>query len=157
MLVKHGSIERINHFTFKSHGDSQYLEGRIDITQRGAGFVSIDGHERDIYIAPPNTNRALQNDHVKIKIIKEGASRDEGVVVEVIKRDKVLFVGELRISRKEAVLIPDNNRMGVEIIIPLSKINGAKHGQKVLTKITAWPKGSNTPYGEVSADIRSIW
>ena len=41
--------------------------------------------------------------------------------------------------------------MGVEIIIPLSKINGAKHGQKVLTKITAWPKGSNTSYGEVSA------
>ena len=151
MLVKHGSIERINHFTFKNLGDSQYLEGRIDITQRGAGFVSIDGHERDIYIAPPNTNRALQNDHVKIKIIKEGASRDEGVVIEVIKRDKVLFVGELQMSRKEAVLIPDNNRMGVEIIIPLSKINGAKHGQKVLTKITAWPKGSNTPYGEVSA------
>ena len=106
MLVKHGSIERINHFTFKSLGDSQYLEGRIDITQRGAGFVSIDGHERDIYIAPPNTNRALQNDQVKIKIIKEGSSRDEGIVVEVIKRDKVLFVGELRISRKEAVLIP---------------------------------------------------
>ncbi len=150
MLVKHGSIERVNHFTFKSLQNSQYLEGKIDITQRGAGFVSVDGQERDIYIAPPNTNRALQNDQVRIKIIKEGKSRDEGVVVEVLKRDKVLFVGELRIARKDAILIPDNHRMGTEIIIPLSKTNGAKHGQKVLAKITAWPKGSNTPYGEVS-------
>jgi ribonuclease R len=150
MLVKHGSIERVNHFTFKSLQNSKYLEGNIDITQRGAGFVSVEGEERDVYIAPQNTNRALQNDQVRIKIIKEGKSRDEGVVVEVLKRDKVLFVGELRISRKDAVLIPDNHRMGTEIIIPLSKTNGAKHGQKVLAKITAWPKGSNTPYGEVS-------
>ena len=150
MLVKHGSIERVNHFTFKSLQNSKYLEGNIDITQRGAGFVSVEGDERDVYIAPQNTNRALQNDQVRIKIIKEGKSRDEGVVVEVLKRDKVLFVGELRISRKDAVLIPDNHRMGTEIIIPLSKTNGAKHGQKVLAKITAWPKGSNTPYGEVS-------
>ena len=90
MLVKHGSIERVNHFTFKSLQNSKYLEGSIDITQRGAGFVSVEGEERDIYIAPPNTNRALQNDQVRIKIIKEGKSRDEGVVVEVLKRDKVL-------------------------------------------------------------------
>ena len=45
MLVKHGSIERVNHFTFKSLQNSQYLEGKIDITQRGAGFVSVDGQE----------------------------------------------------------------------------------------------------------------
>ena len=151
LLVKHGSIQRVNHFTFKDLQDSAYLEGKIDITQRGAGFVSCEGNERDIYIAPPNTNRALQNDQVKIKIIKQGKSRDEGVVIEVLQRDKVQFVGELRIHNKEAVLVPDNSRMGIQIIIPLSKINGAKQGQKVLAKITAWPKGSNTPFGEVSA------
>ena len=150
-LVKHGSIDRINHFTFRNIQNTSYLEGKIDITQRGAGFVSCEGHQRDIYIAPQNTNRALQHDQVRIKVIKVGKSRDEGVVVEVLKRDKVLFVGELKISRKDALLIPDNNRTGVEILIPLSKINGAKHGQKVLAKITAWPKGSNTPFGEVSA------
>ena len=150
-LVKHGTIERINHFTFRNKQNTAYLKGKIDITQRGAGFVSVESRQRDIYISPQNTNRALQNDQVKIKIIKEGKSRDEGVVLEVIQRDKVQFVGELRISNKEALLVPDNSRMGIEIIIPLSKINGAKHGQKVLAKITAWPKGSNTPFGEVSA------
>ena len=39
-LVKHGSVERINHFTFKAKGNKLYLEGKIDITQRGSGFIS---------------------------------------------------------------------------------------------------------------------
>ena len=150
-LVRHGSIERVNHFTFKGLQNKTYLEGRIDITQRGAGFVSCEGYSRDIYIAPQNTNRALQNDNVKIKVIKEGKSRDEAIVVQVLKRDKEQFVGELRIRNKDAMLVPDNSRMGIEIIVPLSKINDAKHGQKVLVKISTWPKGSNTPYGEVTA------
>jgi len=150
-LVRHGSIERVNHFTFKGLQNKTYLEGRIDITQRGAGFVSVESRQRDIYISPQNTNRALQNDQVKIKIIKEGRSRDEAIVVQVLKRDKEQFVGELHIRNKDAMLVPDNSRMGIEIIVPLSKINDAKHGQKVLVKISAWPKGSNTPYGEVTA------
>jgi len=150
-LVRHGTIERVNHYTFKGLQNKTYLEGRIDITQRGAGFVSCEGYSRDIYISPQNTNRALQNDNVKIKIIKEGRSRDEAIVVQVLKRDKEQFVGELHIRTKDAILIPDNSRMGIEIIVPHSKINEAKHGQKVLVKISAWPKGSNTPYGEVMA------
>ena len=41
-LVKHGSIDRINHFTFRNIQNTSYLEGKIDITQRGAGFVSCE-------------------------------------------------------------------------------------------------------------------
>ncbi len=43
ILFKHGSIDRVNHFTFKAKSNLQYLEGQIDITQRGAGFVSCEG------------------------------------------------------------------------------------------------------------------
>ena len=151
VLVKHGSIERINHYTFKAKSDLKYLEGQIDITQRGAGFVSCDGHEKDFYISPHNINKALNGDLVKIKVIKQGQSRDEAVVVEVLKRDKVQFVGALRILDKHAVLIPDNPRLGLDIEIPKNKIANAKNGDKVLVKITTWPQGREIPFGEVTA------
>ena len=151
VLVKHGSIERINHYTFKAKSDLKYLEGQIDITQRGAGFVSCDGHEKDFYISPHNINKALNGDLVKIKVIKQGQSRDEAVVVEVLKRDKVQFVGALRILDKYAVLIPDNPRLGLDIEIPKNKIANAKNGDKVLVKITTWPQGREIPFGEVTA------
>ena len=53
LLVKHGSIQRVNHFTFKDLQDSAYLECKIDITQRGAGFVSCEGHEREDVLRSP--------------------------------------------------------------------------------------------------------
>ncbi|MDA9987320.1 hypothetical protein N9E11_04770, partial [Crocinitomicaceae bacterium] len=151
VLFKHGSVDRINHFTFKAKSNLQYLEGQIDITQRGAGFVSCEGYEKDFYIAPQNINKALQRDSVKIKVIKQGRSRAEAVVVEVLKRDKVQFVGALRILDKHAVLIPDNPRLGLDIEIPKNKIGNAKNGDKVLVKITTWPQGREIPYGEVTA------
>ncbi len=150
-LAKNRLIVRIDHSTFAFPRNSKLLEGTIDITQRGAGFVSCEGYDRDIFIAPQNTNRALQNDFVKIKIIKEGRSRDEGIVTEIVKREKEQFVGELLIRGKNAILVPDNVRTGIEIVVPSSKLNGAKHRQKVLVKITTWPKASNTPYGEVTS------
>ena len=151
ILFKHGSIDRVNHFTFKAKSNLQYLEGQIDITQRGAGFVSCEGYDKDFYISPQNINKALQRDTVKIKVIKQGRSRDEAMVVEVLKRDKVQFVGALRILDKHAVLIPDNHRLGLDIEIPKNKISTAKNGDKVLVKITTWPQGRETPYGEVTA------
>jgi len=151
VLVKHGSVERVNHYTFKAKSDLKYLEGQIDITQRGAGFVSCEGHDKDFYISPQNINKALQGDTVKIKVIKQGRSRDEAVVIEVIKRDKVQFVGVLRILDKRAVLIPDNPRLNLDIEIPKNKIANAKNGDKVLVKITTWPEGREIPFGEVTA------
>jgi choice-of-anchor B domain-containing protein len=46
-------------------------------------------------------------------------------------------------------MVPDNARSGVEIKIPLEKLNGAQNGEKALVKITVWPKSAERPYGEV--------
>jgi ribonuclease R len=40
-------------------------------------------------------------------------------------------------------------KTGTDIYIPKEKLNGAKNGDKVLAKITIWPKSSKNPYGEV--------
>ncbi len=154
-LVKHGSVERINHFTFKAKGNKLYLEGKIDVTQRGSGFITCEGYDKDFYVAPQNTNKALHGDLVKIKVIKQGRSRAEAVVVEVLKRDKEQFVGVLNIMEKFAILIPDNPRLGMEIQVPRTKLNEAKNGDKVLVKITTWPQGRETPFGEVTAVLGS--
>ena len=50
---------------------------------------------------------------------------------------------------KHALLIPDNSRTGVEIIIAKENLNGAKNRDKALVKITVWPKTSEHPFGEV--------
>ncbi len=39
--------------------------------------------------------------------------------------------------------------MPVDIFIPISNLNGARNGQKVIARITEWPPQSENPFGEV--------
>ncbi len=150
-LATQGSIKRANHFTFTLSGASNIFEGKIQITQRGAAFVICDGIEKDIFIAPQNVGQAMTGDIVKVRVFKQGPKRDEGAVVEVKERERVQFVGTLHFRERNVLLIPDNSKSGIEIIIANENLNGAKEGEKVLAKIVAWPKSSKTPYGEVIA------
>ena len=131
----------------KNHG----VEGRIELTNRGAGFVITDDEEADIYIAPQNIGQALGGDRVRVHITGRGKTRLEGVVVEVLERERSQFVGTIEMHEKFAFLIPDNLKAGTDIYISKEKLNGAKQGDKVLVKITVWPKTSGNPYGEVIA------
>jgi ribonuclease R len=126
------------------------VEGLIEFTPRGAAFLVVDGRETDVYINPKNTGKALPGDRVKVKIIKRGTNRDEGKVMQLVEREKVYVVGVMQITEKTAFLVPDNQRMRVDVFIPKNKLNGARHGQKAMVKILDWPEGAESPFGEVA-------
>ena len=152
-------LEELKHEKFlssMSHGDyklnqtSNFSEGVLQITQRGAGFVVTDNKEDvDVFIAPHNLNQGLGGDRVKAQITKQGKSRNEGIIVDVIERERSQFVGTIELSDKFAFLIPDNSRVGTDIFIPKEKLKKAKNGDKALVKITKWPKSADNPFGEV--------
>ena len=148
-LSKQGVIQRQGHGVYSSGIKEETIEGYIELTARGAGFVVTDDEQEDIYIAPQNIGQALNSDRVKIRIIKRGKTRLEGVVVSVINRERTQFVGTIEMHDTFAFLIPDNIKSGTDIFIPKEKLHGAKQGNKVLAKITVWPKSSKNPYGEV--------
>ncbi|MEN9699242.1 MAG: hypothetical protein RLZZ301_440 [Bacteroidota bacterium] len=149
VLASKKAIRRINHHTFILGNPDAFEEGHIQITQRGAGFVSVPGREKDIYISPANVGQALNGDRVKVRVFKQGESRDEGAISEVLERERIQFVGTLKIRNNDALLVPDNHRSGIEIKIPFEKLNGAQDGEKALVKITVWPQSAERPYGEV--------
>jgi ribonuclease R len=125
------------------------VEGRIEITMRGAGFVITDDEQADIYIPPNQVGQALSGDRVRVRIMKTQKSRMEGVVTEVLERERTQFVGTIEMHEKFAFLVPDNLKAGTDIYIPKEKLKGAKNGDKALVKITVWPKSADNPYGEV--------
>ena len=125
-------------------------EGVIEITQRGAGYVTVEGLDKDVFIAKPNTGQAFNGDQVAIKILKRKGKRVEGQVLEVISRKKTHFVGVIEKNEKFAFLVPDDPRMDVDLFIPLSKLNGAHHGYKAVVELTDWPKDSKSPFAKVT-------
>ena len=148
-LAKRHIIKQISHHSYKLEKGKNIIEGRIELTQRGSGFVVQEGGEKDIFISPNNTNQAMHNDKVSVRLINIGKGRPEGVVIKVIDRNKTQFVGTLKIIGNKTILIPDNVRSGVEIEIVDNKLSTAVNGVKALVKITVWPQSSARPFGEI--------
>lgn len=126
-----------------------HLTGTVDMTASGAAYIIVEGKEQDIYVAPRNTNGAIQGDKVRVRIIQERGKKPEGIVEEVLERSKTEFVGTLQLSREFAFLVPDSSKVPFDIHIPLSAIKNAKDGQKAVARITEWNRGRKNPQGEI--------
>lgn len=127
-----------------------FITGRVDLTMKGSAYVISDDLEDDIYITPKNLNHALNGDLVKVLMYAQRKNKKpEGEIVEVLERAKTEFVGTIELSKNFGFLIPDNRKMLVDIYIPKESLNGARHGQKALARITDWPEQASSPFGEV--------
>lgn len=149
-MVDSGFLKRTSYSTYTLNTNNSIMEGRLQMTTRGAGYIVLDGPKKDdVYVHPKNINHALDGDLVSFQYLKRGKGKVEGIITEVLEREKSQFVGTVEIHDHFAFFIPDNSRVGTDIYIAKEKLNGAKNGDKVLVKILVWPKSSDSPYGEV--------
>ncbi|MEX1189559.1 MAG: ribonuclease R [Bacteroidia bacterium] len=136
-------------FRFTSMGSS-FIDGIMDLTNSGAGYVkSIDSTE-DIYIREAYKLNALNGDKVRVHLFaRRKGKKPEGEVVEILERSKTEFVGIVQMSAKFAFVVPDSNKMPIDIFVPLGDLKGAKNNEKVLVRMLDWPDQAKNPFGEV--------
>jgi ribonuclease R len=126
--------------------------GKLEVTRSGMGFVIVEGQERDIMVKRERMGTALNGDEVRVEVHERGkkfGSRQEGTVIEVIRRKQSEFSGRLDVQPHFAFMIPDSDKMPVDVFIPLHLLNGAKHADKVIVKIVEWNEKAKSPVGEV--------
>lgn len=147
--VKLNFLKAVGHGAYTLNAEGNFIEGIIQMTARGAGFLIPDEGAEDIFIPPGSLQQALDGDRVKVQLKKQGKGRKEGFVIDVIERERTQFVGTIQLEKDYGFLIPDNSRVGTDIYIPKEKLKKAKNGEKALVRITKWPKTADNPYGEV--------
>lgn len=157
-LATNGELERLGRGKFKVNpvklseekGFKPFITGKVDMKQTGKAYVITPELGEDIYISPNNTGHALHGDTVKVRLFpKRKGHKPEGEIVEVLQRAKTHFVGTLEKTGKFAFMISESPTMPYDIFIPPQYLNNAKHGQKVVVKMTDWPEHANNPFGEV--------
>ena len=149
-LKRQEKITEISRGKYIINNKAHYFEGKIDITSRGNAYVICEDLEHDIYIPSRNLNKALNNDIVKVYVYNRRKNKkQEGDIVEILKRDKSSFVGVLQLSKNFGFVVPDDPKMYSDIFISESKLNGAKNGDKVLVEMKDWPDNSKNPFGEI--------
>ena len=125
------------------------IVGKFSANSSGSAYLVSNDLPKDIYIHAKNTNKSLHLDTVKVKVIPGNGRNIEGEVIEIIERFREEFVGVIQISPRFAFFVPDSNKLPIDFFIPLSKIMGAKDGQKVIAKMTEWKDDAKNPNGEI--------
>ncbi len=149
-LTEKQLVEETDRGKYRWKQSQKTLTGKVDMMQSGSAYIiPTEGDDGDIYVQQNKLLGALHGDIVSVQVYKTRSGRKrEGEVAEVIKRSRSEVVGTIQIKEKFGFLVPDNQKFGADIFVPENALKGAKDGEKVVVKITAYPMGSN-PKGEV--------
>ncbi len=151
-MEKEGQIIKTRTNTYGVPERMNLVVGKLQSTAKGYGFVIPDNKElKDIYISSDDLNGAMNRDKVVVRLTKIGTDtrKPEGEIIRIIERTNNTIVGTFEKSRNFGFVVPDDNRIGMDVFIPKSQINGAKDTQKVVVEITKWPTGRRSPEGKV--------
>lgn len=149
LMISQGKIILDSKGRYRTPGDDIKI-GVFSGTQKGFGFVILEGDEEDVYIHESATMGALHGDKVMIMIKEEQTGRrKEGTVVQIIERGKNEIVGTFQKSKNFGFVVPDNQKFTKDIFIPKDSSMGAVSGHKVVAKITNFGSGTQNPEGKV--------
>ncbi len=157
-LVTEGKLIITNKQKYILNEDKNYLVGTFVSHPKGFGFVEIEGRDDDIFIPVDFTNGAFHGDtvSVNIKVEKSGERREEGEVVQVLKRGIDTLIGTFQKSKNFGFVVPDHKKLTKDIFIQNGKTNGAVNGHKVVVKILNWGREGKNPEGVVMSIIGHI-
>lgn len=119
----------------------------FDANPRGFGFLILEEGE-DLFVPAPKTSGAFHKDTVLYRRVPN--TEDEAEIVKVLSRGMTEIVGTFDFSSKTGFVVPDERKFISDVYIPKNKKRDAIDGQKVVVKITDYPKDNrNNPSGEI--------
>lgn len=153
-LTEAGSIHKSSRNEYYSTSEPEYVLGYVDYVNPRFAFIIPEHQEKspeDILVKEYDLKNALDGDLVKVMIYpkKNRNGRQEGRVVEIVKRDRDEFVGRVEISPRFAFVVPDFKKMHHDIFIKKGDLMDVEHNQKVVVQITEWRDGDKNPTGKV--------
>jgi ribonuclease R len=126
------------------------VRGKVQGHADGFGFLVPEEGSDDLYLSARQMRQVFHGDEVLARVSGvDRRGRLEGTIVEVLQHNTEEVVGRCYFDQGIALLIPDNPRLGHEIILPEGETGNARHGQYVNVEITAQPGWRSRPTGRV--------
>lgn len=145
-------------------------EGTYCATDKGYGFVNVEGFTRDVFVSERFTNYAFHGDKVLIELLTPGPLYDgetsesghqpksrEAKIVKVIEHSITQIVGTFEeIRNGYGFVIPDKGTLASDLYIPKGNTMDAVTGQKVLAEISDYGEFKRSPEGRIVQIIGDI-
>lgn len=145
---------RVTDTSYRLNLQGQVLEGTFIRKSNGKNSFQPDGTDQPpVFIAERNSMFALDGDRVQVTMV---ARRDhhikEAVVTQILERRKQQFVGKVSVEHDVTYVTPEGENVYKDIIVPKRLVHKAKPNDKVVVRVTEWPKeGRGHIIGEIIA------
>jgi len=150
-LVRDGSLVLLKGDRYGLSSLMHLVTGTLTIHPDGFGFVKpATGEEPDIFIPPKGLKGAAHRDRVVVRIEEKKGRRLEGSILRVLERGNRLVVGTFRRGRNVSLVVPEDERLIFEVIVPRKATLRARDGDVVVCEILEHPKDGRDPEGRVS-------
>ena len=126
------------------------LKGTVIGHREGFGFLQVDGQKEDLFIPNHQMQRVMHGDFVLAQPMGlDRRGRREVRIVRVLENRKKQIVGRFFLENGFAYVVPDDNRIGRDILVPNEHRNGARMGQVVVVELQERSAGFNQPVGVI--------
>ncbi len=128
------------------------IAGEVIANAEGYGFLRPDDGHDDLFLSPAQMRQVLHGDRVLASVVGlDRRGRREGAIVEVLERRSPRLVGRYQDQGGFGLVIPDERRIHIDVLIPAGKQGDARSGQIVVCEITEPPTKERPPVGKVIA------
>lgn len=128
------------------------LKGTVIGHRDGYGFLQLENHsnEKDLFIPNGQMQRVMHGDFVLAQ--KSGfdrRGRQEVRIVRVLESRKKEIVGRFFLEDGIGYVVPDDSRIGRDILVPNESRMGARMGQVVVVALRPRTASFSAPVGDI--------
>ena len=116
------------------------VAGRLEVKPSGFAFcVPDDPQAEDVYVPASRVSPGLNGDRVLVQVERGRRGRTEGRVARVLSRATKRVVGVLRQGRTASMIVPQDPRLTVRIVVPRGAEGGGSDGDMVVAELVRYP------------------
>lgn len=149
-LRDQGKVSQLSKHRWAMPHAVQEHEGRVIGHVDGHGYVLSDATKEKISLRAQDMREVLHNDRVRIRVT--GRDRRQnlfGEITEVIERGNQTIVGRYFHESGVGFVVPDDQRIGQDILVTPENVKGASQGQVVVVNLSQYPSRHFQPVGEI--------
>lgn len=150
-LQRKGKLVQIKKRKYALPEQVSVVKGSLRVHPEGYGFVETE--KGTVFVPPRFIGKALDGDIVLVRIDRITSKGPEGRILEIVERKRKYIVGYLVRRKKIFFVEPEDPRIPFDIYIPKKRLNKAKVGNLVVTKIIQSTSEHGFPLGEILRDL----
>jgi len=149
-LERNGQIVRNRAGLLLVASRAHLVSGQVQGHREGYGFLIRDDRGPDVMLSEHEMTKLVHGDRALVRITgADRRGRPEGEIVDVIERRTERLVGRLLNERGVNVVVPEDQRIRHDILVPPQACAGARDGQVVVVQIVQQPQRNMQAVGRV--------